>query len=259
MLLDYNVTKQMYGLRVPSSEYKLIQTLKNEHGLDPSITAAVPGFQVLVPRNDYAAAAFAEHATPKALAQMEPVLSQIAASWAPDHTANIRVPADKELWPFQRASVAYALERRNCLVADQPGLGKTPIAIAWANEIRAKNVLVLCPASIRGQWAKRIREWSTMFPMEWPHVIYNGRNGTHPTAKWTICSYDLARTPAIGAALAQRRYDALILDEAHYLKTIDAGRTRAIFGGGEKRLFDPIADNAERILALTGTPLPNRH
>jgi len=258
MLLDYNVAKGLYGLRVPATDYKLIQVLQNEHGLDPSTTANVPGFRVFVPRNDYAAAAFAEHATPKALAQLDPVLRAIDASWAPDHTANIRVPADKELWPFQRASVAYALERRNCLVADQPGLGKTPIAIAWANEIRAKSVLVLCPASIRGQWAKRIREWSTMFPMEWPHVIYNGRNGTHPTAQWTICSYDLARTPAIGAALAQRHYDALILDEAHYLKTIDAGRTRAIFGGGQERAFDAIADNAERILALTGTPLPNR-
>lgn len=258
MQLDWNPSKNMYGLRVRETEYKLIQTLRNEHGLDPSTTASVPGHRVLVPRNDYSAAAFVEYATQRAREQMAPVLEQIAASWAPTSNISVRVPADRELWPFQKASVAYALQRKNCLIADQPGLGKTPIAIAFANEIRAENVLVLCPASIRLQWAKRILEWSTQWPKERPHVLLHGRNGTHPTAKWTVCSYDLARSPAIGAALAQRRYDLLILDEAHYLKTVDAGRTRAIFGGGTKLTFDPIAERSDRILALTGTPLPNR-
>ena len=34
-------------------------------------------------------------------------------------------PEGKELWPFQRASVAYALERPHAFIVDQPGLGKT--------------------------------------------------------------------------------------------------------------------------------------
>ena len=45
----------------------------------------------------------------------------------PSSDRHIAVPDGKELWPFQRASVDYALSRPHCLVADQPGLGKTPI------------------------------------------------------------------------------------------------------------------------------------
>lgn len=97
--------------------------------------------------------------------------------------------------------------------------------------------------------------------MRWPytvHPILQSRHGVHPQAEWTVVSYDLARTEAIGKALAKGHYDLLILDEAHYLKEITSGRTRALFGGGATRHFDPIAERAERILALTGTPLPNR-
>lgn len=94
------------------------------------------------------------------------------------------------------------------------------------------------------------------------HSITSGRRGVAPVADypatWNIVSYDLARTVPIGSALARQRYDLLILDEAHYLKTIDSKRTRALLGGGASRHFPPIASQAEHILALTGTPLPNR-
>jgi hypothetical protein len=90
-----------------------------------------------------------------------------------------------------------------------------------------------------------------------------------------VVSYDLARTEAIGKALAQGTYDLIILDEAHYLKTIDSGRTHAVFGDhtgycreairndddeitGYMNLFPALASRAGSIMALTGTPLPNR-
>ena len=150
------------------------------------------------------------------------------------------------------------MRRRNTLIGDQPGLGKTPIAICFANELRAKRVLVICPASIRWQWVKKIREWSTL---PWPyhvHPVIAGRHGVHPTAAWTVVSYELARSEGIGKALARGTYDLLILDEAHYLKTTDSRRTRAVFGGGHERTFEPLATRCGAILALTGTPLPNR-
>jgi len=97
--------------------------------------------------------------------------------------------------------------------------------------------------------------------MPWPlviHPILHSRHGVHPEASWTVVSYELARTEAIAKALAKGTYDVLILDEAHYLKTIDSRRTRAVFGGGENRTFEPLGARAGAILALTGTPLPNR-
>jgi SWI/SNF-related matrix-associated actin-dependent regulator of chromatin subfamily A-like protein 1 len=266
MQLDFNPSNGAYILRVPRSERELVQALVREHGLDFSTTASTPETAVLFTREPYAAASFADVATPRARASMEGMLNEIAASWAPTSQSHFWCPPDHELWGFQRADLDYALRRKNTLVADQPGLGKTPIAICYANEIKARHVGVICPANIRRQWERRIREWSRM---SWEHgrgcivhSVTSGRRGVAPVddyaASWNIVSYDLARTPAIGAALARQKYDLLIFDEAHYLKTIDSKRTRAIFGGGEKRHFDAIAPQAEHLLALTGTPLPNR-
>lgn len=274
MKLDYVPSTGFYTVTLPRSESKRISDLMKVHGLDFSQARSTANRAVLMTREAYAAASFAKDATPGALLQLDPILKAVRASWKDDSDAHIKCPMDKELWPFQRASVEYALGRQNTLVGDQPGLGKTPIGICFANEINAKSVLVLCPANIRRQWVDRIREWSTM---RWPYIVYpilSGRHGVHPDAQWTVVSYDLARTEAIGKALARRNYDLVILDEAHYLKTIDSQRTRAVFGDASgwyikaikegktivdyEQWFKGLALNSGAILALTGTPLPNR-
>jgi len=232
--------------------------LMKDHGLDLSLPASTSSTAMLFTPEPYAAASFASCATPQAYQQLGGIIEQLKASWAATSSAIYKCPADRELAEFQKADIGYALGRRNTLIGDQPGLGKTPVSICFANEIGARRVLVICPANIRLQWVKRIREWTTQ---RWPYTIHSilaARHGVHPTAEWTVVSYDLARTEAIGKALAKGRYDLLILDEAHYLKEITSQRTRALFGGGATRHFEPIAERAERILALTGTPLPNR-
>jgi SWI/SNF-related matrix-associated actin-dependent regulator 1 of chromatin subfamily A len=256
--LDYNKANETFILKVPRGGE--VKTLMREHGLDFSASGSTSCEAVLFTKDQYAAATFADYASDDALLQLGPILFEIGESWRATSSANIAVPADQELWPFQKANVEYALRRRNTLVGDQPGLGKTPTAIAFCNEVKAKKVLVICPANIRLQWHKRIQEWTTQ---PWPasrsiHTILKGTNGTNPGAAWTIVSYDLARTEAIGKHLAMEHYDVLILDEPHYLKEVDAQRTRAVFGGGRNPLFPPLAERAERILGLTGTPLPNR-
>ena len=257
MILDFVDKTSLFVLRVPRSETD-IRALMRDHGLDLSLPGSTPSEAMLFTGDPYAACTFWSCATPGARAALAPIQAQIDASWAPSSGRHYRVPADMSLWPFQAANLDYCLSRRNTLIADQPGLGKTPTAIAFCNEVRAKRVLVLCPANIRLQWVKRIREWTTM---QWPygiHCILTSRSGVHPTAAWTVTSYEMARQPAIAKALAKGHYDVLILDEAHYLKTTDSLRTRSIFGGGKDRAWEPLASRCERILALTGTPLPNR-
>lgn len=275
MQLDYHESAKCFTLRVPRQDKALVENLMTINGWDFSTSASDLGSAILFSKEPYAAVGYIDHATPFARAQLQGISDLVAQSWKAESNAHIKCPMDKELWPFQRAGVEYALPRRHTLVGDQPGCGKTETAICYANEINAKRVLVLCPASIRLQWADRIREWSTM---PWPFVIYPiiaGRYGVHPQAAWTIVSYDLARTEPIGRALAQGLYDLIILDEAHYLKTIDSGRTRAIFGDhtgmcrepirndsgkitGYNDLFPALASRCGATMALTGTPLPNR-
>lgn len=256
--LDYQPGRGTYVVWADRAHQPDIRALMTDHGLDFSEPSSTPQRACLFTTSPYAVVAFAPYATARARAQLDPLLVEIASSRAPDYDGHYLTPPDQELWGFQKADLAYMLRRQHSLVGDEPGLGKTPIAITYCNEIRARRVLVLCPAAIRLQWARRIREWSTM---RWPavtHTIMTGSHGVHPTAQWTVASYDLARTAPIGRALAQGRYDVLILDEAHYLKTPDSLRTRALFGGGRDPKFPPIADSAEHVIALTGTPLPNR-
>src|SRR5262249_40062803 len=133
--------------------------------------------------------------------------------------------------------------------------GKTPQAVCVANEMGAKRILVVCPANIRLQWEAQIRAWSVMRQPVRPYLIRKSRDGVSPTMPWTITSYDLLRNPAIHHALSQGHYDLLIIDEGHYLKTPEAARTRALFGGGG---VEALAAHAEQVVVLTGTPLPNR-
>ena len=258
MKLDFFPNTGAYTLSVPRSNSGLVKSLREDHGLNFSSSMSNSAQAMLFTREEYAAVTFREHATPRALERLQPLITRIDASSAPTSGAHIKIPADQELWEFQKASISYALRQNYTLVADQPGLGKTPIAIAYANEIGARRVLCIVPANIRGQWEKRIRQWTTM---PWPYTvypIYHGRHGVHPMANWTVVSYDLARTPALGSALAKGTYDLLIVDEGHMLKTIDSKRTRAVFGGGINPAFAPLVSRCGAVMVLTGTPLPNR-
>ena len=49
-----------------------------------------------------------------------------------------------------------ACQGRNCAAAS------CAMAIAYANEGGAERILVICPANIRVQWARKIAEWTTM-------------------------------------------------------------------------------------------------
>src|SRR5882724_12305611 len=137
MILDFVPSTQAFTLRVLRGEADP-RTIMKEEGWDFSASASRGNNAILFTRNKYAAAVYAQHATPHAYAELGWIIEEVKESWKDKCDANFRTPADKELWPFQRSDLSYALRRKNTLVGDQPGLGKTPTAICFANEIRAK-------------------------------------------------------------------------------------------------------------------------
>lgn len=136
-----------------------------------------------------------------------------------------------ELKPFQADGRDFLASRRYALLADEMRLGKTAQAITAARRACVRNVLVICPAIATTHWQVEFDRW-------WPD---------HPPVH--VLSYDYARRHK--SALIGVGWDLLILDEAHYLKTPSAARTRAVLGR------NGIASVSKRVWALTGTPVPN--
>lgn len=248
-----------YVLHVPSSRRKEIAPIMAYRGLTFSTSASSRDKAVLWSTNPYSVCDLADEETPTLL----PYRRQIELSRATDGKGTSRLPPGKELWDYQKATLDYLLARGGGINGDQPGLGKTPTSIAYANERQAQRVLVICPASVRLQWAERIREWSTI-PMLKVSTMLKVKDGIHPNAHYQILSYDAARNPAIIRAISKYKWDLLICDEAHKMKNIDALTTRAILGNsrgdyqhGEHKV-KAIAHYCQERLALTGTLLLNR-
>lgn len=82
-----------------------------------------------------------------------------------EEDADVRVVTreGRELRPYQRAGVRWALETPRCLIGDEPGLGKTPQAIATVLSLPLEeyhSVLVVCPAGVSSNWKREIEAWS---------------------------------------------------------------------------------------------------
>lgn len=207
-------------------------------------------------RSPYGAAVFAQYADDKTKKILQPVLTAVELSRARDSIDDFPVPPDEAYLPFQRAGIQYALLHRHVLIADEMGLGKTVQALGVANAIGAKRILIVCPASIRMQWLSQCRRWLLNGRSRYIYPIMTGKAPDKRDADVIIVSYDLARNKKIWDALMSRTYDLTILDEAHYLKNYSADRTKAVLGGWASK--PGVVDRSKKVVALTGTPLPNR-
>lgn len=249
-----------YILEVPRSEAKAIDKLMAYRGLTFSTSASTSQKAILSSTNPYA---LADLADPETCPKLRAYRLAIDASRALDGKGTKKLPPGKELWGYQRGSLDYVLARGGGIIGDQPGLGKTPMGIAFCNHFEAQRILVIVPASVRIQWGERIKEWSTI-PNVNVKVMLKTKDGIHPTAHYVVISYDAARNPAIIRAIARSKWDVLICDEAHKMKNMESLTTRAILGNrrgdymhGDHKI-KAISHYCDKHLALTGTPLLNR-
>ncbi len=241
-----------------------VETLAKDAGLTLSTTASRSrGHNVYFTPEPHAVLHLWNHADEKAKAALQPLRTEWERSNLNEAPPGFSVPVPEfcELMPFQIAGVHYAKDRANCLIGDAPGLGKTIQAIALANLRGCKRVLVVCPANVRPQWARQIKIWSTL-PRVVVYPVFKSSDGVHPTANYVITSFEVARD-GLWDTLRSYNWDLLVIDEGHYLKTPDAARTRALFGASKQSKCryagtGGISERAEQIVALTGTPLPNR-
>lgn len=69
-----------------------------------------------------------------------------------------RKDPDRKLREHQKTAVKFLLSRKKCILADDPGMGKTTSLVVAALEGQFERVLIICPASIKTTWKKEL-EW----------------------------------------------------------------------------------------------------
>ena len=151
------------------------------------------------------------------------------------------------LFPHQVDGVAFLLGRRRAILADDMGLGKTRQSIVALTEAApAGPWLVVCPASVKRNWAREIlaaRPGDAVHvcgPLDPPAVGYGG---------WVVINYDILAK--VDALLEDLPWTGIVFDEAHYLKNHTSARSRIA--------RELVAAAPDAVLhALTGTPLTNR-
>ena len=187
----------------------------------------------------------------------EEASAALAASRAVDCDVDIPVAPGRTFLPYQRAGIAYALGRPNVLIGDDMGLGKTAQAIGVINADESlRRILIVCPASLTRNWMREIGFFGSR-----DLTVGYATTKAVPETDVVIATYDVfSRKAATMDTLRATEWDALILDEAHYLKSESSARTRNILGGkgkkGSSARLPPIS--ARRRIYLTGTPITNR-
>ena len=142
-------------------------------------------------------------------------------------------------------------------LADEPRVGKTGAAIMAADHAMCENVLVITTSSGRPVWRRAFADWSS-----WKRTAEIAQTGISKATNAAIVSWGNVTQPAMIAAMRARKWDAVIIDEAHFAKNFTAKRTQALFGvpldGG--RSIDnmtAIVGDQPYIWPLSGTPMPN--
>lgn len=224
------------------------------------------------------------------------VIESELEGWAFDHL-NTRVqPAldlrdletydgDEDLFPHQRAGVAFLATARRALLADEPGLGKTAQAIRALKAMQDAGeqvfpALIVCPNTLKKNWAREFKQW-------WPGVKTQVIKGTaakrkkqfeDPDADVIIINWESLRSHSrlapFGSVALTRcvecgghdekvsanrcevhkgelnliDFKSVVADEIHRSKEPKSKQTRALWAA---------TGDADIRFALTGTPIAN--
>ncbi len=188
--------------------------------------------------------------------------------------APFRSGIDLEDYQLDPVARAIQMPRANLLITDDVGLGKTIEAGLVAQELlirhRARRILIVCPASLQVQWHDQMRD---KFGLEFRIVESKSlselrhERGIHVNP-WThfprlITSIDFLKRerplrlmsealPAEGESLYPRKFDLLILDEAH--NVAPSGRGKYATDSQRMLAIRRIVPHFEHKLFLSATP-----
>ena len=152
----------------------------------------------------------------------------------------------------QKIAIEKLLANDKFILADDMGLGKTTSAVIASLESGAKKILIVCPASLKINWDREIKNYSDR-----KVLIVEGRKWGS-TFDYYIINYDIIKNYHTTdksedsedyKLLVNANFDLAIVDEAHYISNTTANRTR---------LLNDVLEKIPKVWLLTGTPMTSR-
>ena len=177
-----------------------------------------------------------------------------------------------EPYEYQKEGIAYALEKKRCIIGDEPGLGKTAQAIGVLTVSKAFPALVICPASLKVNWQRELKKFGGLnavilsddnrstWQRFWELKTKDGR----PCAEVFITNYESLKKYFVTKIRRDGRFSlnsvdfderkdmfrTIIIDESHKCKTATTQQSKFVQG---------LAMGKEYVLELTGTPVVNNN
>lgn len=202
----------------------------------------------------------------------------IAQLWATAQKQELARTSDRPikgreyLYPFQAAGVRFIGHGKNVLLADEMGTGKTVQSLVAVELEQAWPLLVICPNSVKHNWAKEVSMWTEASP----YVI----GGTAKQRREQIEAVKNHTSEYGNPAVAIINYESLILHTSHTSfgnrvvtdkdkapKELNEIDWAAVICDEAHKLKEPknktprsawsVSEDARMRIALTGTPIVN--
>lgn len=149
--------------------------------------------------------------------------------------------AGTHLRNYQSVGVDFLTRAKQGLLCDDMGLGKSIQSIQTLIDLGTKKNLILCPATLKWNWHQ---EFQKHFGLE-PTIITGNATKRkelwNSEAQYTIANYEILQHDW---NVLPKKWDAIVLDEAVYVKSHKATRTKLT-----KKLKSDVR------IALTGLPM----
>jgi SNF2 family DNA or RNA helicase len=159
-----------------------------------------------------------------------------------------RFVVSRALFPYQQTALDWATDRDRIALFMEMRLGKTIVAIRWAQLSKSTRVLVVGPLSVLPGWENELRA-------EGLSRIYFLRGSRHqkwmaatqPRAGWFLVNYEGLRA---APELFGLKWDVVIADESTRIRVPTAQITK---------LMSTRLDHVPRRAILSGLPNPESH
>lgn len=222
------------------------------------------------------------------------IIGERLTAWAANERASRVDPAnalrdldthdgDEDLFPHQRAGVAFLSTARRALLADEPGLGKTAQTIRALKKLSEKEevfpALVVCPNTLKKNWEREFKMWwpsvrvqvikgsagqrrkqfetdADVYVINWESLRGHSKLASYGSIALARCvdcgghdeSVTYNRCEVHKRELNEIDFKAVVADEIHRSKEPKSKQTRALWAA---------TGDADIRFALTGTPIAN--